>query len=519
MANRRNRFGRNVGNVSGRSAARNSRLRTGNRQRATGHGMSRRRFVGGVAAGVAGAAIGASGLVHATPGTIYVPDNYSTIQAAVNAAASGDTIIVRYGVYNGAVLISNKSLTIQGEAVGNRPVIVGSVKIEKNTIPVTINLEHLYITSFYAVRVKDHNANVHINDCRLEGFRSGLFILGGQIPGSATSANTTLTNSTLVGNFGALSVFGWNGKISGHLYAENNTFVSQGFLPLGPFLSVSIPIYIGPYKPSDPGSFSGEFLNNKIRVKASAPVGPEISIALLCGSTHINAVAENITFDGLEITADNDISGVAAFQAVNSVFKNMYLNGPINAGTGLGLGDFTVPCTTNNCTFTGIDFRNLTATLAQVYMDSGVHSNEFKNNVYGSVGRNAMAGIWCLGNDNDFVTNDYTKSHLLGWDKSPNQVPCILLDEGTSGNLVDEYMFPPGTTVCNQVLDLTDDLYIPGYTGTNDIPTLNDCTYPSNIHPYLEQMIEAIREKHRRHMEELEERLEKELPDFPHELL
>ena len=36
---------------------------------------------------------------EASPATIYVPDNYSTIQAAVNAASPGDTIIVRDGTY------------------------------------------------------------------------------------------------------------------------------------------------------------------------------------------------------------------------------------------------------------------------------------------------------------------------------------------------------------------------------------------------------------------------------------
>ncbi|HMD81622.1 MAG TPA: hypothetical protein VKE92_09970, partial [Anaerolineales bacterium] len=32
--------------------------------------------------------------------TLIVPDNYSTIQAAINAASAGDTILVRSGTYN-----------------------------------------------------------------------------------------------------------------------------------------------------------------------------------------------------------------------------------------------------------------------------------------------------------------------------------------------------------------------------------------------------------------------------------
>jgi parallel beta-helix repeat protein len=44
----------------------------------------------------------------------YVPDDYPTIQAAVNAASAGDTIIVRDGTYNENVK-GNKRLTIQSE--------------------------------------------------------------------------------------------------------------------------------------------------------------------------------------------------------------------------------------------------------------------------------------------------------------------------------------------------------------------------------------------------------------------
>ena len=54
-------------------------------------------------------------VAQASPGiTIWVPDNYTTIQAAVNASSPGDTITVRDGTYNENVKV-NKSVTIQSE--------------------------------------------------------------------------------------------------------------------------------------------------------------------------------------------------------------------------------------------------------------------------------------------------------------------------------------------------------------------------------------------------------------------
>ncbi len=48
--------------------------------------------------------------------SITVPDQYSTIQEAINAANDGDSIFVRNGTYFEHVVI-NKSLSIAGEDV------------------------------------------------------------------------------------------------------------------------------------------------------------------------------------------------------------------------------------------------------------------------------------------------------------------------------------------------------------------------------------------------------------------
>ena len=65
-------------------------------------------------------AIVASIICSAQAATIYVPDHYSTIQGAINAAANGDEIIVRPGTYVENISFLGKAITLiseQGAAV------------------------------------------------------------------------------------------------------------------------------------------------------------------------------------------------------------------------------------------------------------------------------------------------------------------------------------------------------------------------------------------------------------------
>ena len=47
-------------------------------------------------------------------GIIYVPDDYPTVQKAINAASSGDTVYVRSGTYNEDIVV-NKTISLVGE--------------------------------------------------------------------------------------------------------------------------------------------------------------------------------------------------------------------------------------------------------------------------------------------------------------------------------------------------------------------------------------------------------------------
>jgi len=74
--------------------------------------------------------------VEASPATIYVPDDYATIQAAVDAASPGDTIIVRDGTYIENVVVNKERLTIQSQN-GAEKTIVQAADIEDHVFEVT----------------------------------------------------------------------------------------------------------------------------------------------------------------------------------------------------------------------------------------------------------------------------------------------------------------------------------------------------------------------------------------------
>ena len=57
--------------------------------------------------------------VRADSRTIIVPDDYSTIQDAINAASEGDTIFVKKGTYEEKTLEINKALSLIGEDADN----------------------------------------------------------------------------------------------------------------------------------------------------------------------------------------------------------------------------------------------------------------------------------------------------------------------------------------------------------------------------------------------------------------
>ena len=92
--------------------------------------------------------------------TIYVPDDYPTIQAAVNATSAGGTIIVRDGTYNENVNV-NKRLAIQSEN-GADKTIVQAKKSNDHVFEVTA--DYVNISGLTVKGAGDHViAGIYLN--------------------------------------------------------------------------------------------------------------------------------------------------------------------------------------------------------------------------------------------------------------------------------------------------------------------------------------------------------------------
>lgn len=70
---------------------------------------------------------------------IYVPDNYATIQDAINAAVNGDSVIVRPGTYVENIDFIGKSITVRSEMGADATVIDGN---DNGSVVSFVNLEN-----------------------------------------------------------------------------------------------------------------------------------------------------------------------------------------------------------------------------------------------------------------------------------------------------------------------------------------------------------------------------------------
>ena len=89
-------------------------------------------------------------MVKAEPKTLVVPEDYSTIQEAIDNTAEGDTVFVKNGVYqvdeNTSIVIS-KTLSLIGEDPANT-MILGAFSMYPKNIAIRLAAPNITISGF-----------------------------------------------------------------------------------------------------------------------------------------------------------------------------------------------------------------------------------------------------------------------------------------------------------------------------------------------------------------------------------
>jgi len=161
-------------------------------------------------------------LVKAVPSTITVPDDYSTIQEAINHASDGDTVFVKAGTYNESVII-NRTASLIGE---NREttIIQAAAPTKYGVLVTSDNVTFIGFTVckslWWGIQVQ--SSGCHISDSNFsESEDEGIFLDGR----NAQVSDNVLVNNTVLNN-GVAGIHVW---ISNGNHIESNIIGNSFF--------------------------------------------------------------------------------------------------------------------------------------------------------------------------------------------------------------------------------------------------------------------------------------------------
>ena len=295
---------------------------------------------------------------------IYVPDDYPTIQWAVDNATGGDTIIVRDGLYTENIDVKKPHLTIKSEN-GPENCVVQAANSSDNVFTVTadyVNISSFTVTGatganpYYCAGIRVDNADhCNISDNFVTNNCLGIYL--------NSSNNNTFTNNIASNN--------WYGICLSS--SSNNTFSNN---------SANSNSYYGVYLYF---SSSNTFMNNS----ANANNDDGIYLRSSSNNTFMNNSANTNNDDGIYLRYSN-----------SNMFSN---NNASNNDDGIGLGYFS-----NNNTFMNNSANTNNDDGVYLYFSS---SNTFSNN---NANSNNEEGILLYSSSSNTFLNNNASNNRYG---------------------------------------------------------------------------------------------------------
>ncbi|MFO7966583.1 MAG: NosD domain-containing protein [Archaeoglobaceae archaeon] len=155
-----------------------------------------------------------------TASTIYVPDDYSSIQAAIDHASEGDTIIVRDGTYLEDVFI-DKQLTIKSEN-GSSGCIVDGARAGFTLSANSITVKGFNITSTEDGRgISVESDGNTITENNITGNRYGIYLDFTMVCEIDGYDNNAIIENTITRNWAGIASAGDNNKVRDNNFSNN----------------------------------------------------------------------------------------------------------------------------------------------------------------------------------------------------------------------------------------------------------------------------------------------------------
>ncbi|MBN1357146.1 hypothetical protein JW988_00085 [Candidatus Bathyarchaeota archaeon] len=343
--------------------------------------------------------------VKAYSKTIVVPDEYSTIQAAINAAAQGDTIFVKKGTYEEKTLIITKPLSLIGEGADFTQINLDPPRY--TSPPDYFNRTH----SWFGPSI-----TVESNDFKLSGL-----IITTTVPSNKTGGTISITgNRTQIINNNMETGLTVNGS---YCNITRNTFM-MGVGLYGSYGNVSLNKIIGSGGIYVFGVYNSVFSNN-IAGEDNEGIHVEGASCIIYG----NNVVENSGIGGIYVSSNETI-----------VAKNFVDHSSIGIKVG---GSDNIICA-NKVTNNGVGLVADTR-IYNYYWKAEATDSEGNNNFYANYVANNDVGIdidQCPDNNvtsvfyyNNFVDNTF-QVETDDWDDVYGNDS---FDNGVEGNYWSDY--------------------------------------------------------------------------------